>query len=147
MPLSLFEILFMTRFAGIRLALGLLAATAGLAAAPAEAADVLKVMMDQAKVLKLEKPVAKVIVGNANIADATVADARTIVLTGRSFGATNLVLLDAQGNTLADRRILVALDENDTLRVYSQTNRTLMSCSPNCEMYEPGTTGPAAVAN
>ncbi|WP_442185946.1 pilus assembly protein N-terminal domain-containing protein, partial [Rhizobium leguminosarum] len=38
--------------------------------------------------------------------DATVADAKTIVLTGRSFGTTNMVLLDADGNAIIDERIL-----------------------------------------
>ncbi len=35
----------------------------------------------------------------------------TIVLTGRSFGTTNLVLLDADGNPIVDERILVSIDE------------------------------------
>ncbi|MGO7522533.1 pilus assembly protein N-terminal domain-containing protein, partial [Rhizobium brockwellii] len=50
--------------------------------------DMLRVSMDHARVLKLDRPVSKVIVGNAAVAEATVADAKTIVLTGRSFGTT-----------------------------------------------------------
>ena len=42
--------------------------------------DVLRVFMNQARVLKLDRPVAKVIVGNSEVADATVADATTICL-------------------------------------------------------------------
>lgn len=80
--------------------------------------DMLRVYMDHARVLKLDRPVSKVIVGNAAVADATVADAMTIVLTGRSFGTTNLVLLDADGNAILDERILVSIDEGNTVRVY-----------------------------
>ena len=58
----------------------------------------MRVFLNHAKVLKLDQPVSKVIVGNADVADATVADSRTIVLTGKAFGTTNLVLLDADGN-------------------------------------------------
>lgn len=97
--------------------------------------DLLRVFMNHARVLRLDRPVAKVIVGNSNVADATVADANTIVLTGRSFGTTNLVLLDAEGNAIADERILVSIDEGNTVRVFRQTDRSILSCTPNCEQH------------
>lgn len=93
----------------------------------------MRVYMDHARVLRLDRPVSKVIIGNAEVADATVADARTIVLTGRSFGTTNLVLLDADGNAIIDERILVSIDEGNTVRVFRQTDRSVLSCTPNCE--------------
>jgi Flp pilus assembly secretin CpaC len=93
----------------------------------------LRVHMDHARVLRLDRPVSKVIVGNAEVADATVADAQTIVLTGRNFGTTNLVLLDADGNAIVDERILVSIDEGNTVRVFRQTDRSVLSCTPNCE--------------
>jgi Flp pilus assembly secretin CpaC len=114
---------------GLAIAL-LLSALAGGAAADE---DIMRVYMDHARVLKLDRPVSKVIIGNAAVADATVADARTIVLTGRSFGTTNLVLLDADGNAIVDERILVSIDEGNTVRVYRQTDRSVLSCTPNCE--------------
>lgn len=97
--------------------------------------DILRVSMNHARVLRLDRPVSKVIVGNSKVADATVADATTIVLTGRSFGTTNLVLLDAQGNPIVDERILVSIDEGNTVRVFRQTERTVLSCTPNCEQH------------
>lgn len=93
----------------------------------------MRVYMDHARVLRLDRPVSKVIIGNAKVADATVADAKTIVLTGRSFGTTNLVLLDADGNAIVDERILVSIDEGNTVRVFRQTDRSVLSCTPNCE--------------
>lgn len=103
-------------------------------APPATAADeMLNVFMNQARVLKLDRPVSKVIIGNSDVADATVADAKTIVLTGRSFGTTNLVILDTDGNAIVDERILVSIDEGNTVRVYRQTVRSVLSCTPNCE--------------
>ncbi|NTA08955.1 hypothetical protein G6M05_00790 [Agrobacterium tumefaciens] len=97
--------------------------------------DILRVSMNHARVLRLDRPVSKVIVGNSKVADATVADATTIVLTGRSFGTTNLVLLDAEGNPIVDERILVSIDEGNTVRVFRQTERTVLSCTPNCEQH------------
>lgn len=126
---------------------GALALSGALAAGPVRAEDdtVLRVYMNSARVLKLDRPVSKVIVGNSDVADATVADAQTIVLTGRAFGTTNLVLLDADGNAIVDERILVSIDEGNTVRVFKATTRTVLSCSPNCE--EHVTTGAAAAAN
>lgn len=115
-----------------RLALSIVAITAMAGAARAEG-EMLRVYMNQARILKLDRPISKVIIGNDKVADATVADARTIVLTGRSFGATNIVLLDKDGNAVLDERILVSIDEGNTVRVFKQTERTVLSCDPNCE--------------
>ena len=98
-----------------------------------EDGGILRVYMNSARVLKLDRPVSKVIVGNADVADATVADSKTIVLTGRAYGTTNLVLLDADGNAIVDERILVSIDESSTVRVFKSTARTVLSCTPNCE--------------
>lgn len=115
------------------------AMAATVSAARAEDGDTyLRLSMDHARVLRLERPVSKVIVGNDQIADATVADAKTIVLTGRNFGTTNLVLLDADGNAIVDEKVLVTLDEAKTLRIYRQTDRAVMSCAPNCEVKKVG---------
>lgn len=130
-----------------RLLAGFMALSALAAASFAkaeEADDYLKLSLDHARVLKLDRPVAKVIIGNDQIADATVADAKTIVLTGRNFGTTNLVLLDADGNAIVDERLLVALDEAKTVRVYRQTDRSVMSCAPNCESKTVGGSGAGA---
>ena len=100
-----------------------------------DAGGLMRVYMNQARILKLDRPVSKVIVGNAQVADATVADPQTIVLTGRSYGATTLVLLDAEGNAIADERVIVSIDEGNTVRVFRQTDRAVLSCTPNCEQH------------
>jgi Flp pilus assembly secretin CpaC len=115
-------------------AFAILASIGSFSASPAAAADeMLNVFMNQARVLTLDRPVSKVIIGNSDVADATVADAKTIVLTGRSFGTTNLVILDTDGNAIVDERILVSIDEGNTVRVFRQTVRSVLSCTPNCE--------------
>lgn len=121
------------RFAASAVMIVALAALSLAPAARAEDEGILRVYMNSARVLKLDRPVSKVIVGNAEVADATVADARTIVLTGRAYGTTNLVLLDADGNAIVDERILVSIDESSTVRVFKSTARTVLSCTPNCE--------------
>ncbi|MDF1610364.1 pilus assembly protein N-terminal domain-containing protein [Hoeflea sp. YIM 152468] len=105
---------------------------------PAQAVeDVIRVFMDHARILKLDRNVSKVIIGNANVADVTVSDPQTIVLTGKSYGTTNLVILDQNGEAIVDERILVSVDEANTLRVFKQTSRSVYSCSPACEEHTP----------
>jgi Flp pilus assembly secretin CpaC len=120
-------------------------AVTGLLPQFAQAQDeMLRVYMDHARILKLDRAVSKVIIGNAQVADATVADPKTIVLTGRNFGTTNIVLLDADGNAIVDERILVSIDEGNTVRVYRQTDRSVLSCTPNCEVHAQQGTAAAA---
>lgn len=116
----------------LHLAAGALIAAACTFAVAAEAAQPLLVYMNHARILKLSRPVEKVIVGNSNIADVTVADPKTIVLTGKAFGTTNLVLLDKNGGAILDKDVLVGIDEDHTVRVYRQTERSVLSCGPNC---------------
>ncbi len=63
------------------------------------------VTVDRAKVFRISSPASTVIVGNPAIADATVEDDVTLVLTGRSFGVTNLIVLDHEGNPIVDETI------------------------------------------
>ncbi len=113
-------------------------ALAAMAAFPAQAAeDVIRVFMDHARILKLDRPVSKVIIGNADVADVAVSDPQTIVLTGKSYGTTNLVILDQAGDAIVDERILVSVDEANTLRVFKQTARSVYSCAPACEEHVP----------
>lgn len=114
---------------------------AGATCGQASDEGMMRVFLNHAKVLKLDQPVSKVIVGNSEVADATVADSHTIVLTGKAFGTTNLVLLDADGNALLDERILVSIDEGNTVRMFKQTERTILSCTPTCEQHQALTGG------
>lgn len=96
-------------------------------------ASQIKVSLNHAHVLKLDRQVSKVIVGNAKIADVTVADAYTIVLTGRNSGVTNLILLSNDGSPILDRTVLVASNEENTVRLFKSATHTVLSCTPQCE--------------
>lgn len=93
----------------------------------------IQIQTDQAHILRLDKPVKSVIIGNDAIADATMQDARTIVLTGRSNGVTNLVVMDQNGDTLLDEKVMVGQNDLATTRIYRGANVLVMSCTPNCE--------------
>lgn len=102
-------------------------------AMPAMASERLEVSVDHARILKIDRPAASVIIGNPSIVDITVHDSHTLVLTGRSYGMTNLVVLDGDGASIIDEEIAVRSFETGTVRVYRQAERTTLACLPTCE--------------
>jgi len=119
-----------------KLALALLLALAPVAASAAS----LSVTLDQAVRLTLKGPAQDVIVGNPGIADVTVADQRHLVIVGKSFGVTNLVVIGASGRTLFNRQIIVGASNDGRVSVYRGPTATSYSCSPGCQV----STGAAA---
>ena len=91
------------------------------------------VEMNQAKIVKLAKAADTIVVGNPLIADAAVQDASTIVLTGKGFGVTNLVVLDADGNAIVDEQVTVVRQTASSVRVYRRADIQTLSCTPYCE--------------
>lgn len=109
------------------IALGLIALSAG----SAQAAD-LVVAYDQSQLLRLPRPVASIIIGNPSIADVTVQGGNLLVVTGKTFGITNIIALDAERNIIQDQRIVVTRDEVRTVNLTKGGQRQSYSCTPNC---------------
>lgn len=89
--------------------------------------------MNQARIIKLARPADTVVIGNPEIADAAVQDSGTIVLTGRGFGVTNIVVLDANGLPIVDEQIVVSRQTANSVRVYRRAEVQTLSCTPFCE--------------
>ncbi len=91
------------------------------------------VNIDQAKLLKLPERTATLVIGNPLIADAVAQPGGVLVVTAKSYGATNLVALDRAGNTLMDQLIQVVGPNEPIVVVYRGIERETYSCSQNCE--------------
>lgn len=102
-------------------------------AAAADRDERLEVAIDRAQVLKIVRRAETVIIGNPSIVDVTVHDSQTLVLTGRSYGITNLVVLDGNGEAIIDAPVSVTSSEEGTVRVYRQAERVTYACLPQCE--------------
>lgn len=114
--------------------LGLSLGLAVLVASSASAfAAGIEVTMNQAKIVKLSRAADTIVIGNPEIADASVQDASTIVLTGKGFGVTNLVVLDEAGAPIIDEQVIVARSTASTVRIYRRASVQTMSCTPYCE--------------
>lgn len=119
--------------ATLRMSIGFAAIMLAVASTSAMAGNGISVQVNQAKIVKLARPADTVVVGNPNIADASVQDAETIVLTGKDFGVTNLVVLDEAGKPIVDEQVSVSRDTTDTVRIYRRARLQTLHCSPVCE--------------
>ncbi|VAW13702.1 Similar to secretin RcpA/CpaC, associated with Flp pilus assembly [hydrothermal vent metagenome] len=99
----------------------------------AAANEAVWVNVNMARILRIASPAATVIVGNPGIADVTIQDPQTLILTGRSYGKTNLIILDSIGNPIADIILSVVLQRAGFVTVYQGAARTTLSCAPNCQ--------------
>lgn len=111
---------------------------AGLAAllvltAPAVAQErPLDVKLDQATQVRLRAPAGSVIVANPRIADVTVTDARTLFITGKSYGLTEIIAVDALGRSLFQRQVAVSPGETGSVRVWRGGEATEVACGTRC---------------
>lgn len=105
------------------------------AAAPQSAARAgdLIVRYDQSQLLRLPRPASEVIIGNPSIADVALQGGNLLVVTGKTFGITNVIALDAERNVIQDQRVLVERDDRRTVNLMKGGSRFTLSCTPNCE--------------
>ncbi len=122
------------RHSTIRAAILFAAAGTLLGILPASAADKgIEVRMNQAKIVRLARPANTVIVGEPGIADVAVKDSNTLVITGKGFGVTNLVVLDSDDNPVVDEMIYVRRSHVASVRIYRRSEVQTLSCVPYCE--------------
>nr|WP_321454538.1 pilus assembly protein N-terminal domain-containing protein [uncultured Cohaesibacter sp.] len=91
------------------------------------------VKLDRAKVMRVSRPAAMVIIGNPAIADATIKDSQTLIITGKQYGTTNLIVLDSAGEPIADEVLSVSSSTESNVVVYKGADRYTLHCSPDCE--------------
>lgn len=103
------------------------------AALPSPAAESISVAVDQAKLIKLPERVATIVVGNPLIADVTLQPGGMMVVTGKGYGATNVMALDQRGDVLIDRIVQVEGPSDKLVTVYRGVERESYSCTPTCQ--------------
>lgn len=111
---------------------GAQAAPAGLSSST-HGHETLAVMVDHAKVIRLPEHAQTVVVGNPMIADITVQKNGIIVVTGKSYGVTNMIALDGAGALLAESLISVQAPSESLVTVQRGLERESYSCTPNCQ--------------
>ncbi|PZO04500.1 MAG: pilus assembly protein CpaC [Alphaproteobacteria bacterium] len=102
---------------------------------PAQAQDPsrLSVQIDSIQRVQLGGAVSAVIVGNPAIADVTVVDQNTLFVTGKGYGVTEVVAVDAIGRTIFQRQIVVTGGSSGSVRMWRGARATEMACAGSCE--------------
>lgn len=88
--------------------------------------------VDRARVVRMPDGAQTLIIGNPLIADVTMLKSnRLLVITGKSFGTTNLILLDDAGSEVSEQTITVT-PPMDKLVVLRGARRESYACAPDC---------------
>jgi putative type II/III system pilus formation protein len=101
-------------------------------AAPAVAEESISVHLDQARVVKLPDRAATVVIGDPLIADFSIQPGNLAVITGKGYGATNVIVMDKSGAVLSEKLIDVTGPDEPTIVVYRGVTRQTYSCTPDC---------------
>ncbi|MBV6657078.1 MAG: pilus assembly protein N-terminal domain-containing protein, partial [Devosiaceae bacterium] len=102
--------------------------------APAAASGAIVLALDHARVMRVMGDVGTIVIGNPAIADVSMPDPGTMILTGKSYGETNLVMLDPAGEILAEQMLRVTIRGENTVSVFRGVQRTTLACAPTCEI-------------
>ena len=92
------------------------------------------VPLNKNEMVRLPAPASAVIIGDPNIADVSIHSSDIILVIGRSFGETNLIVLDEAGQTIMNTDIqVVDRSPRGRVRVYKVgQGRETYSCTPEC---------------
>ena len=88
--------------------------------------------IDQATILKLPERAATVVIGDPLIADLSIQPGGLAVVTGKGYGATNVVVMDHSGAVLMEKIIEVKGPDEPVVVVYRGVTRQTYSCTPDC---------------
>lgn len=86
----------------------------------------------KAKAIKLKTNADSVIIGNPNIADVAVHDDTLLFVTGKSYGTTNLMIFDNEGNTIHSSDVVVTANTTSWVSVKRAGANFTYDCAPAC---------------
>jgi Flp pilus assembly secretin CpaC len=101
---------------------------------PAHAEEaVINISLDRATVIKAPANTSMVVIGNPGIADVSVQKNGVMVLTGKSFGETNMIALNDKGEMISESWLRVRPANRGThVTVYRAGEPETFSCAPDC---------------
>ncbi|WP_371396127.1 pilus assembly protein N-terminal domain-containing protein [Fretibacter rubidus] len=92
------------------------------------------VPLNKNEMVRLPAPASAIIIGDPTIADVSIHSSDIILVIGRSFGETNLIVLDEAGQTIMNTDIqVVDKPPRGRVRLYNiGEGRQTFSCTPEC---------------
>lgn len=108
-----------------------LGASQSISAAAADERTI-KVELDYARIVKIPDGAQTLVIGNPLVADVTMLKtSQLMVITGKSFGTTNLIVLDRSGQQVGES-IVTVVPAEDKVVVQRGAHRESYSCHPKC---------------
>lgn len=106
----------------------------GLASAAVASETVISISLDRATVIKAPANTAMVVIGNPGIADVSVQKNGVMVLTGKSFGETNMIALNDKGEMISESWLRVRPSQRtSSVTVFRAGEPETYSCAPDCQ--------------
>ena len=105
---------------------------AGVSQPAMAASNVVQVLVDEATLVRPDRSAAEIVVGNPSIADVSVQSGKVLAVTGKSFGETNLIVMDADGKVVANRQLIVQEPRTGFVTMYRGGARQTLHCAPYC---------------
>lgn len=88
--------------------------------------------LDYARIVKIPEGAQTLVIGNPLVADVTMLkNNQLMVITGKSFGTTNLIVLDRTGAQVGES-IITVVPTHDKLVLQRGPHRESYSCKPDC---------------
>jgi Pilus formation protein N terminal region len=109
-----------------------------LALTAAAAAEGITIESDKTQMISVAVKPGTVVVGNPSIADISI-NGNQVFVHGHGYGNTNIIILDTQGNQLANFDVTVKQSVSNAVTLFRSSNRFSMACDPICEYnLQPG---------
>jgi hypothetical protein len=88
-------------------------------------------------ILRTDRVVKTIVIGVPEVADAAVATARTVVVTGKAAGRTEIVLLDESGDEIMHKDVRVGPKTVSMRELGARGEVTTYECDRSCSAVPP----------
>lgn len=103
------------------------------AAATAAQAQSMTVNLDQSLRVSLPTPARDIVVSNPAVVDVAMLTPTSLLVLGKGYGITNLMVVDGAGRTIVDREVVVGSSDANRVSFYRGPNVTNYACAGRCE--------------
>jgi Flp pilus assembly secretin CpaC len=89
--------------------------------------------LNEVRRVPLKGSAATVMIGDTKIADVSMSDAHSLIITGRGFGTTGLMVTDDRGRTLLSGEIMVSAPDEGRVTIFHGTETVQYACGGHCQ--------------
>jgi hypothetical protein len=123
-----------------------LAFAAALAAGAAAAATDITVGIHQTVRVALPGTAANVVIADPTVADVAVTDSHSLIIIGKGYGVSGVMVTDHAGRVLMNSRVAVVGSDGGLVTVYRGAATDEYNCSSRCQILASGAAPPVAQA-